>query len=97
LAETAKTDGLKVALIEWWDAESFGDNSWTDLNEIDEWAAKPFPLVRSVGQLIFNGPQWVVLLATRSVSREEDKDAAGYHAMKIPKMWIKRMEIIYEE
>jgi hypothetical protein len=92
-----KTDGVKIVLIEWWDAESFADGSWTALSEIEEWAKKPFPLVRTVGELIHETGGWAVVLASRSVSRDEDDSPAGYHAMKIPKLWIKRMETLYTE
>lgn len=81
-----------IVRIEWWDAES-SDSGWTAMDELKEWAKKPFPTVESIGRVLFSGPQWVVLLASQSVSPDDD-DVEGYHGMKIPRLWIKSIHIL---
>ena len=76
-----------VVLVEWADAQSHGDSSWQDPQEILEWAHEPCPLMRTVGFLVAETSQHYVLMETFGAH-----ECSG--ATKIPKGWTTKKVVL---
>ena len=77
---------LPVVVVEWLDAVCTGGSEWQTFEDIEEAAEKGPSLVRSVGMLVKNAPDYVALTDTIIM----DGDAGGYVHV-IPKGMIVAM------
>jgi hypothetical protein len=77
---------LPVVVVEWLDAVCTGGSEWQTFEDIEEAAEKGPSLVRSVGMLVKNAPDYVALTDTIIM----DGDAGGYVHV-IPKGMIVTM------
>ena len=77
---------LPVVVVEWLDAVCTGGSEWQSFEDIEEAAEKGPSLVRSVGMLVKNAPDYVALTDTIIM----DGDCGGYVHV-IPKGMIVSM------
>ena len=66
--KNAETE-YKIVEVIWCDAEEKGEVGWNDKKEMIRYAKKPCPKMKSVGYLIYEGPEHISLLS--SIGPEE--------------------------
>lgn len=54
----------KLVEVAWFDAECTNNSGWEDPEELQKWASAPPPLMYSVGFLIVDAEDYIVLLDT---------------------------------
>jgi hypothetical protein len=80
----AKKKQKEYALAEvvWIDAEEHGDTGWNNLREQLAYAKKSCPSMRTVGYIVYEGPEHIALLSTIG-----DKECSTIE--KIPNAFIR--------
>lgn len=76
---------LRVAVVTWQDCES--EQGWMDRLELEEYIQRPLSVMKSVGWLLHNGEDWVVL--AQSVGTHNGADL-----VKIPRAMIQDVQVL---
>jgi|TARA_Y100000310_G_scaffold287712_1_gene312786 hypothetical protein len=77
-----KQKEYELAEVIWIDAEEHGDTGWNSLREQLAYAKKSCPSMRTVGYIVYEGPEHIALLSTIG-----DKECSTVE--KIPRAFIK--------
>ena len=83
------TDTFPIWEVHWEDAEEVGDVGWNNVRFLMKEAMKPCPTMRTVGYLVFEGPNHISLISTIGPS-----EAAKLE--KIPTGFIKLKKVLWE-
>lgn len=75
-----------LVIVHWLDAESSG-SGWQDEEDFWRWCDEPVRPVKSVGWLVRDEPDKVVVMATDGGNEKGD-------AHKIPKTWVLNIEVL---
>jgi len=88
--KNAETE-YKVVEVVWFDAEEKGEIGWNDKKEMIRYAKKPCPKMKTVGYLIYEGPNHYSVLS--SIGPDECSTME-----KIPKSFVLELnELIKKE
>jgi hypothetical protein len=80
--------GMKIVEVHWLD--SFGIHGWGDRDQRLSESAESFGLNISVGYLLHDGPDWIVL--TESISHKHNVGCCT----SIPRIAVRNIEVIRE-
>ena len=83
------SDGFAVWEVLWEDAEEIGDVGWNAIKELMREAAKPCPVMRTVGYLVYEGERHISLVSTLG-------PAECSRLEKIPRGFIQEINVLRE-
>ncbi len=78
---------MQKVIVTWVDAETIGDSSWQNIEDLSDDILKPPPLMQTMGFMLGDFPTHLAL--TDSLG---DKECG--HLTKIPKEMIKEIEYV---
>jgi hypothetical protein len=87
-SNVVKINGNQLVLIEWNDCES--GEGWYSQLAVDEYCQRPLAIMKSIGWLLFENDDWVVVAQSLG---EEDPEVAG-DLLKVPKVMIRKKIIV---